>query len=55
MSSTRDILTPDLGVESAEVIELMVQPGDSVTEGQSLLLVESAKASVEIPAQPLAR
>ncbi len=49
MSSTRDILTPDLGVESAEVIELMVQAGDSVTEGQSLLLVESAKASVEIP------
>lgn len=41
---------PDLGVDSAEVAEVLIQAGDGVTEGQSLLLVESDKASVEVPA-----
>ena len=41
---------PDLGVDSAEVAEVLVKVGDSITEGQSLLLVESDKASVEVPA-----
>ncbi|MCL1622803.1 2-oxo acid dehydrogenase subunit E2 [Moraxella sp. Tifton1] len=41
---------PDLGVESAEIAEIMVVVGDDVTEGQPLLLVESDKASVEVPA-----
>ncbi|TWV81556.1 2-oxo acid dehydrogenase subunit E2 [Moraxella sp. VT-16-12] len=41
---------PDLGVESAEVAEVLVKVGETVSEGQSLLLVESDKASVEVPA-----
>lgn len=42
---------PDLGgADSAEVIELLVAEGDQIEEGQSLLVVESEKASVEIPA-----
>lgn len=41
---------PDLGVDSAEVAEVLVNVGDSVSEGQSLMLVESDKASVEVPA-----
>lgn len=44
------IKAPDLGVDSAEVAEVLVKVGDSITEGQSLLLVESDKASVEVPA-----
>ncbi len=44
-----DIKTPDLGVESAEVSEILVKIGDKVTKNQSLLVVESAKASVEVP------
>ena len=45
-----DIQVPDIG-DFAEVgvIELLVQPGDSVTVDQSLITVESAKASMEIP------
>lgn len=39
-----------MGVESAEVAEIMVNVGDSVEENQPLLLVESDKASVEVPA-----
>lgn len=41
---------PDLGVDSAEIAEIMVSVGDQVEENQPLLLVESDKASVEVPA-----
>ena len=45
-----DIQVPDIG-DFAEVgvIELLVQPGDSVAVDQSLITVESDKASMEIP------
>ena len=41
---------PDLGVESAQISEWMVKVGNEVTAEQPLLLVESDKASVEVPA-----
>lgn len=41
---------PDLGVDEAQVSEVMVSVGDQVQQEQSLLLVESDKASVEVPA-----
>lgn len=44
-----DIKTPDLGVDKAEVIEVLVKVGDQIEAGQSLFVVESSKASVEIP------
>lgn len=44
-----DIKTPDLGVDKAEVIEILVAVGDQIEAGQSLFVVESSKASVEIP------
>lgn len=40
---------PDLGVEEAEIAEIMVSVGDTVEADQSILLVESDKASVEVP------
>lgn len=45
-----DIKVPDIG-DFAEVgvIELLVQPGDTVAVDQSLITVESDKASMEIP------
>lgn len=43
------IKTPDLGVDSAEVSEILVKVGDTVEKEQSLLVLESAKASVEVP------
>ena len=45
-----DIKVPDIG-DFAEVgvIEVLVQPGDSVAVEQSLITVESDKASMEIP------
>jgi pyruvate dehydrogenase E2 component (dihydrolipoamide acetyltransferase) len=44
-----DIKTPDLGVDKAEVIEILCAVGDAIEAGQSLFVVESSKASVEIP------
>ncbi len=41
---------PDLGVDEAQVSEIMVSVGDTVTADQSILLIESDKASVEVPA-----
>ncbi|MGM8870639.1 2-oxo acid dehydrogenase subunit E2 [Psychrobacter sp. 2Y5] len=41
---------PDLGVEEAQVAEIMVSVGDMVEANDSILLIESDKASVEVPA-----
>ncbi len=41
---------PDLGVDEAQVAEIMVSVGDIVSADQSILLIESDKASVEVPA-----
>lgn len=38
------------GIESASVVEVFVSEGDQITEGQSLIEVESAKAVMPIPA-----
>ena len=41
---------PDMGeVDDVEVVELLVAPGERVDKDQSLLVLESDKASVEIP------
>ena len=48
--STIEIKVPDLGdFKEVEVIELLVKPGDTVQPEQSLITVESDKASMEIP------
>ena len=48
--SAIEVKVPDIGdFKEVEVIELLVKPGDSVTVDQSLLTVESDKASMEIP------
>ena len=48
--STIEIHVPDIGdFKEVEVIELLVKPGDTVKPEQSLITVESDKASMEIP------
>lgn len=44
-----DITVPDLGVDKAVVAEILVQFGDKVDVDQSLVVVESDKATVEVP------
>jgi dihydrolipoamide dehydrogenase len=45
-----DIKVPDIGdFDEVAVIEMLVKPGDTVAADQSLITVESDKASMEIP------
>ncbi|MDE2145804.1 MAG: dihydrolipoyl dehydrogenase, partial [Burkholderiales bacterium] len=45
-----EVKVPDIGdFKDVEIIELLVKPGDTVQAEQSLLTVESDKASMEIP------
>src|ERR1700749_446467 len=45
-----EVKVPDIGdFKDVQIIELLVKPGDIVKAEQSLLTVESDKASMEIP------
>lgn len=44
-----EITVPDLGVKKAIISEILVKVGDQVEAQQSLCVVESDKASVEVP------
>lgn len=49
--ATQTIKVPDIGgAEGVEVIEISVKPGDSIAEGDSIVVLETDKASMEIPA-----
>jgi pyruvate dehydrogenase E2 component (dihydrolipoamide acetyltransferase) len=50
-SSVQDVHVPDIGSSAkGKVIEIMVKAGDRIEADQSLLTLESDKASMEIPA-----
>jgi len=50
MSKVIEVKVPDIGdVAEVDVIEVLVAEGDSVSKEQSLITVESDKASMEIP------
>ncbi|CAJ49273.1 dihydrolipoyl dehydrogenase [Bordetella avium] len=51
MSNLKEIKVPDIGdFKEVEVIEVLVAVGDTIKADQSLITVESDKASMEIPA-----
>lgn len=43
------ITTPDIGVDKATVAEILVKVGDTIAIDDSIVLLESDKASVEVP------
>jgi pyruvate dehydrogenase E2 component (dihydrolipoamide acetyltransferase) len=46
----REVRVPDIGdFKNVEVIEVLVKPGDAVAKEQSLITLESDKATMEIP------
>ncbi|MET0066267.1 MAG: dihydrolipoyllysine-residue acetyltransferase [Candidatus Thiodiazotropha sp.] len=50
MGKTTEVLLPDIGdFESVEIIEILVSEGDEVSVDDSLLTLESDKATMEIP------
>jgi pyruvate dehydrogenase E2 component (dihydrolipoamide acetyltransferase) len=47
-----DIAVPDVGdADGVEVVEVSVAPGDSVANGDLLVILESDKASMEVPCE----
>jgi len=51
MAHLVDVKVPDIGdYKDVEVVEVLVKPGDVVTKEQSLISLESDKATMEIPA-----
>src|SRR3982750_3141458 len=50
MANTIEVKVPDIGNYSdVPVIEVLVKPGDSVAKDQSLVTLESDKATMEVP------
>jgi len=50
MSSLKEAFVPDIGeFKDVAVIEVLVKPGDAIRPEQSLITVESDKATMEIP------
>ena len=49
----KEILLPDLGegIETVDVSEVLVSPGDNISPGDIILVLESEKASMEIPSE----
>ena len=51
MSNVIELKVPDIGgSHDVDVIEVMVKPGDTIEIDQSLLTLETDKASMEVPA-----
>ena len=49
--AVQEILVPDIGnFDSVDVIEVLVKAGDSLAKDDSIMTVESDKASMDIPA-----
>ncbi len=49
--ASQEVKVPDIGdFKDVEVIEVLVKPGDAVAKEQSLITLESDKATMEIPA-----
>ena len=49
--AVQDILVPDIGnFDSVDVIEVLIKAGDTIAKDDSLMTVESDKASMDIPA-----
>ncbi|MDX1564283.1 MAG: 2-oxo acid dehydrogenase subunit E2 [Phycisphaeraceae bacterium] len=50
-SKTREVRVPELGdgVESADVLDVLVSPGDTIEKDQGLIEAETEKATMEVP------
>jgi pyruvate dehydrogenase E2 component (dihydrolipoamide acetyltransferase) len=49
--SLKEVLVPDIGnFDSVDVIEVLIKAGDTIAKDDSLITVESDKASMDIPA-----
>ncbi len=47
----KEFILPELGenIESAEVVDVLVKEGDTITKNQAVLEIETEKATIEVP------
>ncbi|WP_394230133.1 pyruvate dehydrogenase complex dihydrolipoyllysine-residue acetyltransferase [Shewanella colwelliana] len=50
MAELKEVLVPDIGGDEVQVIEICVAVGDSIEAEESIITVESDKATMDIPA-----
>ena len=48
-SALAEVKVPDIGMDSAKVIEVAVKPGDMLKEEDTIVVLESDKASMDVP------
>ena len=49
-SSVTTVLVPDIGMDSANIIEITVKVGDVIEQEDTIMILESDKASMDVPA-----
>lgn len=49
MSELKEFLLPDIGADAADVTEILVSVGDTISEEQDVLTLEGDKASMDVP------
>ncbi len=49
MSELKEFLLPDIGADAADVTEILVSVGDTISEDQDVLTLEGDKASMDVP------
>jgi pyruvate dehydrogenase E2 component (dihydrolipoamide acetyltransferase) len=49
MSQVKEFLLPDIGADSADITEILVAVGDTISEDQEILSVEGDKAAMDVP------
>ena len=49
MSELKEFLLPDIGADAADITEILVAVGDTITEDQDVLTIEGDKASMDVP------
>jgi len=50
VATTKEVFVPDIGeFKNVDVIEVLVKAGDAIKPEQSLITIESDKATIEIP------
>ena len=52
-AAMQEVKVPDIGMDSAKIIEISVKPGDMLAEEDTIVILESDKASMDVPS-PLA-
>jgi pyruvate dehydrogenase E2 component (dihydrolipoamide acetyltransferase) len=49
LAAMQEIKVPDIGMDSAKIIEISVKPGDMLSEEDTIVILESDKASMDVP------